>query len=253
MYPILFTIGSWQIPANITFFGLGCLAGFLMSSKEAARIGPAVGYSKRNLFVFYLGVIPFAYLVGRINGWIFNLDLLFQELSISDFISSGFISFGAVLGALLYGFLYSKICKLSISEELDLVALTLPLIESIYRIGCLLTGCCYGRETSGFGGIYLPDVNGQWAYRYPTQILLMVFNFCLFLWLWQRRTKKPYSGSQTFQYLIIYSIGRFLIDSLREGLPTFGIYNYQQIASIIIFTVSLIVFIKLRIFSHSSN
>jgi prolipoprotein diacylglyceryltransferase len=39
------------------------------------------------------------------------------------------------------------------------------------RIGCLLNGCCSGRETSAWFGIRLPDDRGAWARRVPVQLL----------------------------------------------------------------------------------
>lgn len=39
------------------------------------------------------------------------------------------------------------------------------------RIGCLLNGCCSGRETSGRVAMWLPDQSGRWARRRPAQLI----------------------------------------------------------------------------------
>jgi phosphatidylglycerol:prolipoprotein diacylglycerol transferase len=39
------------------------------------------------------------------------------------------------------------------------------------RVGCLLNGCCAGRENEGLLALYLPDHAGRWARRYPVQLL----------------------------------------------------------------------------------
>ena len=158
----------------------------------------------------------------------------------------GLISFGAILGGMLYGYLISKVFKFSTGKILDLIALILPLSESIYRVGCMLMGCCFGRETAGFGAMYLPEIHGIWAYRYPTQIMLMVFNLALFVLLWARSTKKIEPGSQALFFLLVYCAGRFLIDFLRGDMPMAGALGYHQIESILIFCSTILVYLLLR-------
>lgn len=251
MYPILLTIGSWKLYANLTFFVLGCIAGIMVGVKEASKVEVFQKYSRLQVIIFFIGGHIFAYWAGRFNGGLFNL---FNTGGyINELAYGGFISFGAILGALLYGYFLSRILRLPSGEILDLVALILPLEESVYRIGCLLTGCCYGRETTGFGGMYLPETHGVWAYRYPTQILLLVFSLILFLWLWRRRSKHVQVGSQTIYFLIIYCTGRFLIDSFRGDMPIAWAIGYQQIESIVILILTLIVFLILQVFSHLSD
>jgi phosphatidylglycerol---prolipoprotein diacylglyceryl transferase len=248
MDPILFHLGPLPVYANATFFFFGCLAGFWVSSREAARLGTLVGYSKRNMLIFFSGAIPFAYLLGRLNAWIFNPEIERFGCGFQGFLNAGFLSFGAILGAFLYAFGYVKIRNLNVGEELDLVALTMPLIESIYRIGCLLNGCCYGRETNSVWGLYLPDTADHWVFRYPTQIFLIFFNLILFLFLWQRRKKKSYSGSQTHIFLAVYCIGRILIDGLRGDLHGFQFLNYQQVGSLIILLGTILHLLVTRFF-----
>ena len=170
--------------------------------------------------------------MGRLNGGLFAV--IYQNWDWEALSDGGLISFGAILGGMLYGYLTSRIFKFSTGKILDLIALILALAESIYRIGCMLMGCCFGRETTGFGGIYLPEIHGVWAYRYPTQIMLMVFNLALFVWLWVRSSRQVKPGSQAFIFLIVYSVGRFFVDFLRGDMPMVGIFGYHQIESIAI-------------------
>jgi phosphatidylglycerol:prolipoprotein diacylglycerol transferase len=39
------------------------------------------------------------------------------------------------------------------------------------RVGCLMHGCCAGRETRSAWGIPLPNHRGEWKRRYPTPLL----------------------------------------------------------------------------------
>jgi phosphatidylglycerol---prolipoprotein diacylglyceryl transferase len=251
MYPLLFTIGTWHLYSGFAFYNLGVVAGITVGLHEAFRLPSLANFPKWKLVLVIIGGAILAYWAGRLNGGLFNLESAIQHNDPGQITHSGFVSFGAILGTLLFGFVFSKAVKIASGPILDILALILPLIESIYRIGCLLMGCCFGRETSGFGGMYLPDVYGVWKVRYPTQLLLGAFCLLLFLWLLRkRRSGKTAPGQQTFHFLFIYCAGRFLIDFLRAGLPTFGFLNYQQIAELVIFCGTLIIFLKMRGLSH---
>ena len=234
--------------ANVAFFVLSCIVGTIVGVRQVFQSKVLPSSPKLLVIFLFLGGLIFAYLAGRLNGGLFHL--LFQGGDWRKLAHGGFVSFGAILGALGYGFLLSKIFKAPSGEILDIIALIFPLMESIYRVGCVLMGCCYGRVTDGFGGVYLPEIHGVWAYRYPTQLMLLLFNLTLFLFLWKTRPKRNYLGMQTLHLLIIYSIGRFLIDTLRADLPVAGFFSYHQITSMVIFSLASIVYLK-PLFDHS--
>jgi phosphatidylglycerol:prolipoprotein diacylglycerol transferase len=247
MYPLLLTIGTWHLYSGFAFYNLAVAAGMWVGLHEAFRLPSLVNFPKWKLVLAYCGGAVFAYWGGRLNGDVFNLDSTIQSGDLSQALQNGFVSFGAILGALLAVYIFSKTIKIAAEELMDIVALILPLMESIYRVGCLLMGCCYGKETSGFGGMYLPDVYGVWKTRYPTQILISALCLMLFLWLLRgRRSGKSAPGDQTFHFLFIYCLGRFLIDFLRAGLLSIGPLNYQQVAALVIIIVTSVVYIKTR-------
>jgi len=243
MYPIFFSIGSLDIRANTTFFILGCLAGLWVGRREVMRQVAAkhVIYDTKRILKFFVVFVPFVYLVGMLNAWLFHLDSFLLNPSWQNFLFSGWISYGGIIGALLFGLLYPKIVKNVSVGTLDIVALILPIFEGIYRIGCLLNGCCYGKETTGVGGLYLPDSSGQWAVRYPTQILYIALGFGLFALLWLTRKKKGYEGEIALRYLILYGLGRFLIDGLRAELIDLGRINLHQATDLGLLIIGLTV------------
>jgi phosphatidylglycerol:prolipoprotein diacylglycerol transferase len=234
------TLGTWKLHANLIFFIISCAAGVFFGIRKAREIEGLPSYSKSHLIIGFLIGIMFAYLLGRLNGGLFTV--ISQNFNWEVLSYGGLISFGAILGGLFYGFLISRIFRFSTLKILDLIALILPLMESIYRIGCILMGCCYGRQTDGFGGVYLPEVHGVWAYRYPTQIALMIFNLLLFLYLWKRSKEGKRVGSQVLIFLIIYCVGRFIIDFFRGDMPMVGILGYHQIQSFAIFCLTLLAY-----------
>jgi phosphatidylglycerol---prolipoprotein diacylglyceryl transferase len=235
MYPILFTVGGWNIPSSPFFLALGLLMGIWVGGKESRR----VGLSRRDIFLFVLIAIPVALILGVVNDYVFRLIIYRDYIIHFDIIRSGLVSFGVVLGAFFISWLQSLISRLPPAKGMDVIALVLPLILAVYRIGCLMNGCCYGRETDGLLGMYLPGDFSEWAYRYPTQIMLMVFDWALFGFLWWRRTRREFEGSQTFAFLLIYSVGRFVIDSFRDLPPVALGLSVHQWMEIIMFVGTL--------------
>ncbi|MFH1524065.1 MAG: prolipoprotein diacylglyceryl transferase family protein [Chloroflexota bacterium] len=241
MYPVLFTIKSIEIQSSPVFLALAILAGVVVSWREARRVGT----QDREIAKFWAAVLPFAFFIGLVNGFLFRFGVPDALQNIFSVFSSGLISFGVIVGAFLLGLLFALFQKTPAGPILDLIALPFPLMLAIYRIGCFLTGCCYGLETNSFLGMYLPGYHGEWAYRYPTQLMLIIFNVILFAWLWSRRKNKPFEGSLTIAFLLVYSSGRILIDALRDLPRVFGSFSQQQLTSIAILLVTLYICFEL--------
>ena len=116
-----------------------------------------------------------------------------------------------------------------------------------------MNGCCYGLETDGPFGVFLPNVSGQWANRYPTQIMLLVFDFALFFFLWKWRLRKPTAGKTTLVFLLSFSIFRLLLDSLRE-LPMINDWlNILQLGSITLLLMTGYALIMIRLQKSSQR
>ena len=242
MYPILFSIGSIDFYSQTIFFILGALLGVYVFRIEARHIG----LTKRDIAVGLTILFPITYVTLYLNGVIFRfLRLGWVDAGIN--LSPGTASFGLVLGVLFSGYLAAKQRRLPVGRTLDCIALALPLAQCVGRIGCLLNGCCHGLETGSFLGVYLPGRVGGWAYRYPTQIMLALFDLALFVWLWTRRGKKSYDGSLALSYLLIFAAGRLVIESFRDLPKVLGPFSPHQLFSmVILLTTSYIAFGNLR-------
>jgi phosphatidylglycerol:prolipoprotein diacylglycerol transferase len=242
MRPILFRIVGMGMTTSGFFFWLSCLVGLIIGWKAGKRIG----FSNVENVAFFCGAVLFAYIAGNGNAWLFAWLDSSGNSGLRSIFSSGFVSFGAIWGALGFGALFSFIRQRLTFKLLDWLAALLPLVESIYRIGCLLTGCCYGKVIDGWGGVYLPDIYGNWQIRYPTQILYMVFTFTLFLWLWRKIKQSSIPGVITISFLATYAIGRFLLDFLRADLPSIGFLSYHQVTAMLSLMIAIIMYLFLH-------
>jgi prolipoprotein diacylglyceryltransferase len=61
--------------------------------------------------------------------------------------------------------------RLPLGAFWDATAVTMATAMIFTKIGCLLNGCCEGRPTRRRLGMNLPDINGVWCRRWPTQLL----------------------------------------------------------------------------------
>ncbi|MBT7190291.1 MAG: hypothetical protein HN916_08870 [Anaerolineae bacterium] len=249
MFPVFFTVANFEFRASYLFLTLAIIAGLVLGYKESRR----VGLSDQNFRLYAISVIPFALLLGAINALLFRYPLADALERLEHSFSNGLISFGAIAGTLLLGYILSKVRKQNTGVTLDTISLILPLVLGIYRIGCVLNGCCHGLETESFLGVVLPDDFGIWARRYPTQIWLMLFNLGLFAWLWSLRKKKSFDGIITIYYLLAYSLGRLIIDAFRELPPALGPLSLHQVMALTMLLATLYAYAEIYFARRSAG
>ncbi|MFH0769225.1 MAG: prolipoprotein diacylglyceryl transferase, partial [Chloroflexota bacterium] len=163
---------------------------------------------------------------------------------------AGLTIWGAILGAALGIWIYSRFSKLQFGYLADLIVPGLILAQMIGRVGCTINGCCYGLTTSlPWGIIYTqPDSLAPLGIAlHPTtvyEIIYLAVTFGVVLIL--RGRLKP-DGSLFLVYLSLYSLWRIGIDFLREGTPfLFGLHQ-AQVMSIIVLAITIpILIISMR-------
>lgn len=188
--------------------------------------------------------------------------VLFQ--AVYDYIASGVFHLGTDTGATFYGGLIGgaavflllyftlgkKLCGREIFRQFGNVcgsaACGIVLAHAIGRIGCLMAGCCYGRETDSIIGMYLPAVGKTVI---PTQLIESLFLFLLFavLSVLFFRTKI----NCLYVYMIAYAVFRFLIEFLRDddrGMSPIPGLSPSQFWSVLLFAagIGLLLFSLLR-------
>jgi len=232
--PVAFTIGPMEVRWYGIFVALAILALILWTIREVRR-GAKVSYD--TLFT--------AALVGIPSGIIFSR--LLHVIDLWDYYSqnpgqiiggSGLTAYGAVLGAALGIWIYSKSGKFKFGYFADVLAPGIILAQAIGRVGCTLNGCCYGSPT------YLP-----WSIIYnqpsclaplgipshPTQIYEIIWNLIVFGVLLKLRGRLKPDGSIFLIYLSLYSLWRLGSDFLRDGTPfILGLHQAQVIGLIVL-------------------
>ena len=168
-----------------------------------------------------------------IDGWDYYSQNLGQIIG-----GSGLTIYGAVLGAALGIWVYSKVSKFPFGYFTDVTAPGIILAQAVGRVGCILNGCCYGVETTAFCAIVYTHPESLAPIGvpvHPTQIYEIIYNLIVFSVLLILRGRFKPDGSLFLIYLSLYSLWRFGISFLRDGSPfLFGLQQAQVIALIIL-------------------
>lgn len=240
----------------ITSYAIMAVIGVLVVGYLCAKEAKKHKIDDNDMIIFMLicsiGVLVGGHLLyGIVN---FNLFINFitnlnKINSFNDFfdpliqIFGGAVFYGGLIGGLIAGLIYGKIKKLDIKLYSYIITPFIPLFHFFGRIGCFLSGCCYGIE-SKFGFLYthslVEPANG--VVRFPVQLLEALCNFILFLVLYRLQKKKKCYDYLLPLYLIIYSVLRFLLEFLRGDYYRgflFGL-STSQIISILIFIITTI-------------
>jgi phosphatidylglycerol:prolipoprotein diacylglycerol transferase len=130
---------------------------------------------------------------------------------------------GAVIGGGLALYLFTRRRGENFGEWADIVAPGLALAQAIGRLGNFVNQELYGRPTDLPWAIYidpqhrLPEFRDQSHYHplFLYEALWNLFNMALLLWLGRRYSDRLIPGDIFLVYLIVYPLGRFLIEFIR--------------------------------------
>lgn len=259
MKPVLFKLGSININGYGLMIAIGILAGiWLLTYRSKKR-----GYNDDKIFNMMLIAVFSGILGGKLLFIITEIKNISKNSSIFKNLSAGFVVYGAIIGGILSVYLYCKKQKWNVLKVFDLVVPSLAIGQAFGRIGCFLAGCCYGKHTDCPIGVvfhessYAPND----VLLYPTQIMSSIFDFfmvLILLWYDNRRGKvnnKNKDGRTFALYLIMYSIGRSIIEVFRGDKERgfIGIFSTSQFISLFVIIVGIAIFNIHRIRKNSEE
>ena len=154
----------------------------------------------------------------------------------------GLTIYGAVLGAALGIWVYSRFSKFQFGYLADLIVPGLILAQAVGRVGCTINGCCYGLPTSlPWGIVYThPDSLAHIGVAvHPTQVYEIIYLLIMFGVVLMLRRRLKHDGSLFLIYLVLYSAWRIGIDFLREGTPFFFGLHQAQFTGITVLAIAI--------------
>ena len=251
MHPIAFKLGNLSVHWYGVMVALAFIAGLWTASRRALREGIAAEK------IIDLG--PWL-IVGAIVGarTLYVISYWREQFAGKPFTEvfmvhhGGLVYYGGLIGASLAFILYCRWKRLSLWKGADVMAPSVALGYFFGRIGCLMNGCCYGRECALPWAIHFPP--GHQTYPtavHPTQIYDSLLSLALYGGLaWLYRHKK-FDGQVFAAYLISYAVLRSLVEMFRGDYPPAQHYlggwaTPAQLISIVILLIGLALLWTLR-------
>ncbi len=264
MYPELFRIGSFPINTYGVFLAIAFLTGILIAVKLAERDG----LPRERIYDLCLWML-LASLIGS------KILMLFTEpeyrenpmgLLSLDFLRSGGVFYGGLLGAIIAGYVLMRRYKLPWWKTADACAPGIAIGNFFGRQGCFAAGCCWGKPTSLPWGVKFTELGHEITgvpidqYLHPTQLyesFSMLLAFVFLLWLHKR---KRFDGQVILVYALLYSAIRFAIEFMRDdprgdilGLTTLTGLSTSQMISLVIGIAALVLLIVRNRSTRVSN
>lgn len=276
MHPILFEIPLIDFP--IRSFGVMVVLGFLAGTHWFSRMGErwAVdleaerpGLESTPLWVL-IGVIAGARLmyvaVEVLQGTPTGQGFVDDPFSVLFVHRGGLVMYGGAFGAILAGWWATRKHGLRVAHTVDLGLISGFLGLSIGRIGCLLVGDDFGSIVpERWEGLPFP-ITLRVPEVLPEQSLFGQDNAGQLLWctqIWMSLnalmlagigrwllSRRRFCGQVTLQVLLLYSFGRYAIESFRgdsiRGLWFGGAVSTSQLISIALGLCCLTLLVLLR-------
>ncbi len=227
-------LGSLTFHMYGVMVAIGYMAALFISVSRARKRG----LSEDIIYgIFYCAVL--GGLVGsRTLYYIVELPQIIKDPSILWNFREGYVVYGGLLGGFLFSYIYIQLMKKqSFIEYFDLVVPALAIAQGFGRLGCFFAGCCYGAQTDSW--FHIVFSNSAYAPNnvklIPTQLISSAGDFIFGVLLLFYASKKPLKGRVAAAYLMLYGVGRFVIEFFRADYRgSVGVLSTSQLISIFI-------------------
>jgi phosphatidylglycerol:prolipoprotein diacylglycerol transferase len=245
MYPELLKLGPVSVYSYGLMLGIAFFVASYLFTQELKRKNMDPNLAST--------VTMLAIICGIVGGKLFHLFEYWSEFiqnPLMAFSPAGLTFLGGFLLATLVIFVYIRRKKISFLLIADMNAPGLAIAYGIARIGCHLAG----------DGDYGIVSNLPWAYSYlngtvptypgvtvhPTPIYELIGSILIFILLWSIRKKTKRVGELFSYYLILTSIARFLVETIRLNPRIFVGLTEAQLISLLLCITGVIMTIYLK-------
>jgi phosphatidylglycerol:prolipoprotein diacylglycerol transferase len=258
MFPVLRDFGTHKLPLlgethlMLPTYGLLFAIAVLLAWIWFTRRARTLGVDDEKLFnlSFYslLAGIIGAKLLLVIVDWRIYLQ---NPVEILGTLRTAGVLMGGVAAGTLTFFFYARHHRLPLMPLADAIVAPLALAQAIGRLGCLCAGCCWGAQVSPSTAFAItftdPNAHQQTGVPLnvpliPVQLIEMGYDLLLVLilaLLWKRSIRP--AGSLLWVYLLLYGLGRCLIEFWR-GDTHRGLYFGEMLSTSQLLSAAAVLF-----------
>ncbi|MER2088941.1 MAG: prolipoprotein diacylglyceryl transferase [Sporosarcina sp.] len=249
--PIAFSLGPFEVRWYGILIAFGIILAFFVVQKEMVKRGMHPDF----LTDLLIWAVPIAIISARIYYVIFSWDYYKNHPGqIIQIWEGGIAIHGALIGAFITTYVYTKRRGVSFWKVVDIAAVGLLIGQIIGRWGNFMNQEAHGGpvsekflETTIIPDWIMNQMTIEGVTYHPTFLYESMWNIVGLIIIILLRKVNLKRGEMFLFYLVWYSAGRFFIEGMRtDSLYVIGELRAAQLVSVITIVVALAIFIVRR-------
>lgn len=257
MHPILFDFGAFEIRTYGFLLAVSFLLGIYLAAWRAKRYGR----DPQQMLDLSVYIIVAAVVGARLLYVVYHLDQYDRFIDVFALWQGGATFYGGLILAIIVSYWYTHRKGLPFLQVADIMSPSIALGIGITRIGCLMSGCCYGKPCTLPWAVHFPPSSpaGEAAAAaarnmglnsvglHPTELYSSAYGFIIFalILLLERRLLKR--GAAFGLLLVLYGVSRFTVDFFRmyeaNARVIFGL-TFNQVISVALFAFGIYLLVR---------
>jgi len=254
VYPELFKLG----PITVYTYGVLLAAAYLLGLRLAMSRAKSRGLDPNRALDLGIAIIISALVGAKLLLLLVDFDTFRRNpAELFSIVRSAGVFYGGLIAAVAVAFWYMWRHKMPLWTTCDVFAPGVALGHAGGRLGCLMAGCCYGREThvpwaitftnpAAHDNVGTPlnvPLHPTQLYESAAEALILV------LLLVTEKRGRPFAGRTFWSYMVLYGISRFAIEFFRndERGMLFGVSTSQFISLVLVpLAIGMLIYLSRR-------
>lgn len=252
MHPEFFSIGNFTVHGYGFMIMTGAILAYFYMAVTLKR---DLNIEAEKIQTLAILVIVAAFVGGKLFFYFEEPSYYFHPWSnmFKNF-RTGFVFYGSLIFAIPTTVWYFRKQKWPVWPLLDRFAIAACILHMCGRMGCFLAGCCHGLPTNVPWAVTFTDPVSQAeplnTPLHPTQLYEVFMIGVILLILIQLYRYKKFDGQIFLIYIMLYAVGRGIVEmfrgDLRRGFIIEGILSHSQMISIVIIGIAAAVYLYLK-------